>query len=53
LDTIRQKRVKEREALAAKRAAVAEEEVTKTPAAEQKSMVEKLVENLDWIHKRG
>ena len=53
LDTIRQKRVKEREELAAKRAAVAEEEVKKTPAAEQKSMVEKLVENLDWIHRRG
>ncbi len=53
LDTIRQKRVKEREELAAKRTAAAEEEVSKTPAAEQKSMVEKLVENLDWIHKRG
>ncbi len=53
LDTIRQKRAKEREELAAKRSAVAEEEVKKTPAAEQKSMVEKMVENLDWIHRRG
>ena len=53
LDTIRQKRAKEREELAAKRAAASEEEVKKTPAAEQKSMVEKLVENLDWIHRRG
>ncbi len=53
LDTIRQKRAKEREELAAKRAAAAEEEVKKTPAAEQKSMVEKMVENLDWIHRRG
>lgn len=53
LDTIRQKRAKEREELAAKRTAASEEEVKKTPAAEQKSMVEKLVENLDWIHRRG
>ena len=53
LDTIRQKRAKEREKLAAKRAAAAEQEVDKTPAAEQKSMTEKMVENLDWIHKRG
>lgn len=53
LDAIRQKRAKEREALAAKRAAAAEEEVKKTPAAQQKSMVEKMVENLDWIHRRG
>ncbi len=53
LDTIRQKRAQEREKLAAKRAAAAEEEVKKTPAAEQKSMVDKMVENLDWIHRRG
>jgi acetyl-CoA decarbonylase/synthase complex subunit delta len=53
LDEIRQKRAKEREEIAAKRAGVAEEEVKKTPAAEQKSMVDKMVENLDWIHKRN
>jgi acetyl-CoA decarbonylase/synthase complex subunit delta len=53
LDAIRQKRAQEREALTAKRAAAADEEVKKTPAAVQKSMVEKMVENLDWIHKRG
>jgi acetyl-CoA decarbonylase/synthase complex subunit delta len=53
LDTIRQKRAKEREELAAKRAAAAEAEVKKTPAAEHKSMVEKMIENLDWIHRRG
>ncbi|UCD78209.1 MAG: acetyl-CoA decarbonylase/synthase complex subunit delta [Desulfobacterales bacterium] len=52
LDAIRQKRAKEREALAAKRASAGEEEVSKTPAAVQKSMVEKMVENLDWIHRR-
>jgi acetyl-CoA decarbonylase/synthase complex subunit delta len=53
LDEIRQKRAKEREALAAKRTAAAEEEVAKTPAAEQKSMTDKMMENLDWIHRRA
>jgi acetyl-CoA decarbonylase/synthase complex subunit delta len=53
LDEIRQKRAKEREALAAKRAVATEEEVAKTPAAEQKSMTDKMIENLDWIHKRA
>ena len=52
LDAIRQKRAKEREEIAAKRASATEEEVSKTPAAVQKSMVEKLVDNLDWIHRR-
>ncbi len=52
LDAIRQKRAKEREALAAKRSSVTEEEVAKTPAAVQKSMVDKMVDNLDWIHRR-
>jgi len=53
LDEIRQKRAKEREGLADKRAAAAETEVEKTPAAEQKSMTDKMIDNLDWIHKRG
>ena len=52
LDEIRQKRAKEREEIAAKRAGAAEEEIQKTPAAEQKTMVDKMVENLDWIHRR-
>lgn len=52
LEAIRQKRAKEREALAAKRASATEEEVSKTPAAIQKSMVEKMVDNLNWIHRR-
>ena len=52
LDEIRQKRAREREEIAAKRAAATEEEISKTPAAEQKTMVDKMVENLDWIHKR-
>ena len=53
LDEIRQKRTKEREALATQRTAAAEKEVEKTPAAEQRSMTDKMMENLDWIHKRG
>jgi acetyl-CoA decarbonylase/synthase complex subunit delta len=52
LDEIRQKRAAEREKLAASRAKEAEEEVSKTPAAEQKSMTDKMVESLDWIHRR-
>jgi acetyl-CoA decarbonylase/synthase complex subunit delta len=53
LDEIRQKRAKEREEIAAKRAGTAEEEIQKTPAAEQKTMVDKMVQNLNWIHKRN
>ena len=52
LDEIRQKRAAEREKLAAARAKEAEEEVSKTPAAVQKSMTDKMVESLDWIHRR-
>jgi len=53
LEGIRQKRLAEREKLAAKRETVSEEEVSKTPAAVQKSMTDKMVENLDWIHRRA
>jgi acetyl-CoA decarbonylase/synthase complex subunit delta len=53
LDEIRQKRAAEREKLAASRTSASEEEVPKTPAAVQKSMTEKLIDSLDWIHKRG
>jgi len=52
LDSVRQKRAKERGELAAKRESVAEEEVSKTPAEVQKSMTDKMVENLDWVHRR-
>ncbi len=52
LDGIRQKRAKERADLAAKRAAAEKKAAKKTPAAVQKSMVEKMIDNLDWIHKR-
>jgi acetyl-CoA decarbonylase/synthase complex subunit delta len=52
LDEIRQKRAAEREKLSASRASDAEEEVSKTAAAVQKSMTEKMIDSLDWIHKR-
>ena len=52
LDEIRQKRAAEREKMAAQRAGTEEEEETKSAAAVQKSMVDKLIENLDWVHKR-
>ncbi|MEE4265049.1 MAG: acetyl-CoA decarbonylase/synthase complex subunit delta [Desulfobacteraceae bacterium] len=53
LDEVRQKRAAEREKLAASRASAPEEEVPKTPAAVQKSMTDKLVDSLNWIHKRA
>ena len=53
LDEIRQKRAKERAALAAQRESAAKEEVSKTPAAVQKSMTDKMIENLDWVHRRN
>jgi acetyl-CoA decarbonylase/synthase complex subunit delta len=53
LDGIRQKRAKEREEMAAKRESAVEEEISKTPAAVQKSMTDKLIDNLTWIHKRN
>ncbi|MDJ0983913.1 MAG: acetyl-CoA decarbonylase/synthase complex subunit delta [Desulfobacterales bacterium] len=52
LDEVRQKRVKERADLAAKRAAAAKKDAKKTAAEVQKSMAEKLIDNLNWIHKR-
>ncbi len=52
LDEIRQKRAKERAELVARRAAAEKKAAKKTPAAVQRSMVEKMIDNLDWIHKR-
>ena len=52
LDEIRQKRAKERADLVAKRAAAEKEAAKKTPAEVQKTMVEKMIDNLNWIHKR-
>ena len=52
LEEVRQKRAAEREKLAGQRADIAPEEVSKTPAAVQKSMVDKIIDNLAWIHKK-
>jgi acetyl-CoA decarbonylase/synthase complex subunit delta len=52
LEEIRQKRARERAGMSAKRAAAENEAVKKTPAAAQKSMVDKMIDNLNWIHKR-
>ena len=52
LEEIRQKRAKEREEMSAKRSAAQKEAVKKTPAEIQKSMVDKMIENLNWIHRR-
>ena len=52
-DALRQKRAAEREKLAAKRAAAhAGEEVSMTAAAEQKSDLEKMLDRLNWVHRR-
>jgi acetyl-CoA decarbonylase/synthase complex subunit delta len=48
----REKRAKERADLVAKRAAAEKKAAKKTPAAVQKSMVDKMIDNLNWIHKR-
>jgi len=48
LDKIRQQRAKEREELAARRAAA-----PKAPAAAEPLMAERLVEGLVWIHRRN
>jgi acetyl-CoA decarbonylase/synthase complex subunit delta len=52
LEVLRFKRAQEREKLEAERMAHEAEEVTKTPAAEQMNLVEKLSKDLDRIHKR-
>jgi acetyl-CoA decarbonylase/synthase complex subunit delta len=52
-DALRQKRTAEREKLSAKRETAAEDQaVTKTPAAVQKSELEKMLDLLNRIHKR-
>jgi len=52
LDGVRQKRAKERADLVAQRAAAEKKAAKKTPAAVQKSKVDKMIDNLNWIHKR-
>ena len=53
LDEIRLKREKEREELAAKRAKEAKTgEKSMTAAAIQKSMVDKMIDQINWVHRR-
>jgi acetyl-CoA decarbonylase/synthase complex subunit delta len=52
LEQIRQKRAAEREKITGKRATVKAKAVSKTPAAVQKTWTDKMIENLDWIHRR-
>jgi acetyl-CoA decarbonylase/synthase complex subunit delta len=52
-EELRQKRAAEREALDAKRGATGEEaEVPMTAAAEQKDQAQKILDNLQWVHRR-
>ena len=52
-DALRQKRTAEREKMAAERSTSAEDNVvSKTAAAQQKSENEKILERLNWLHRR-
>jgi len=52
LQALRYERAKEREKLEAERTVLEGEEVAKTAAVQQKTMVEKLMESIDRIHRR-
>ena len=52
LQALRQKRAVEREKAGAERKAMEGKKVSKTPAAEQLDFVDKLIQNLNRIHKR-
>jgi acetyl-CoA decarbonylase/synthase complex subunit delta len=53
LEKIRAQRAKERGDRAVQRTAAAEKETKVTPAAVQKASLDKMIENLDWIHRRN
>lgn len=53
IQAVRAQRAKEREKRAAERAAGMEKAKTLTPDAVQKTMVEKITDQLDWIHRRS
>jgi acetyl-CoA decarbonylase/synthase complex subunit delta len=53
LEKIRAQRAKERGDRAVQRTAPAGKEVKVTPAAVQKTTIEKMIANLDWIHRRN
>ncbi len=52
-DELRQKRATERESLAAKRQKANEVDATISAATVQKSETEKILERLDWLHRRA
>ena len=53
IDEIRLKRAKEREEMAAKRAKEAKAgKIAMTAAAVQKSMVDKMIDQINWVHRR-
>ncbi|MFH1103052.1 MAG: acetyl-CoA decarbonylase/synthase complex subunit delta [Pseudomonadota bacterium] len=51
-DDIRQRRIKEREEMEAKRTVSKTQKVSLTPAAEQKSQTDKMIDRLNRIHRR-
>lgn len=51
-EAVREQRAKEREERIAKKEAVPEAAVSMTPAKEQKSQTEKIMEKLKWVHRR-
>jgi acetyl-CoA decarbonylase/synthase complex subunit delta len=53
VDALREQRAADRKALAAKRDAAPEAEISLTPAKEQKSKLTKMMENLNRLHKRA
>ncbi len=52
LQALRYERTAEREKVEAERAALKGEEIPKSPAVQQKTMVEKLMDSIDRIHRR-
>jgi len=53
VEALREKRAAEKDALAGKREAAPDAEISMTPATEQKSQLTKLIENLNRLHKRA
>jgi acetyl-CoA decarbonylase/synthase complex subunit delta len=52
LEQVRLKRAKEREELDSKRGLAAKKEKTMTAAAVQKTMVDKMLDQINWVHRR-
>ncbi len=52
-EALRQKRAAERETLAGKRTTEESAEVTMTAAADQRTEIEKIIQKLNWLHRRA